>query len=181
MASVDTPVSNTTNDSSPEMAFADMGLPVFLSVPAAIRILKWVYVGMHFAVLNPMLGRIAVGLYTLSLLGKNSRPTRYTIWFLMFQQIVHNVGIAGVLLHKCGIDPKIIAKYAFLIIVPIDDLDADTDISARPLLASGSHLGHVMPNSSVVKLHPASIHLTIPTNILQPGTPSQMALSLLRL
>lgn len=100
-------------------------VPVFLSVPAAIRILKWVYVGMHFAVLNPMLGRIAVGLYTLSLLGKNSRAVRYTIWFLMFQQIVHNVGIAGVLLHVCGTDPKEIAKYDSHIVTPVDDICAD--------------------------------------------------------
>lgn len=93
---------------------------VFLSIPAAIRILKWVYVGMHFAVLNPMLGRIAVGLYTLSLLGKNSRAVRYTIWFLMFQQLVHNIGIAAVLLHVCGTDPKEIAKYASTHIMTAD-------------------------------------------------------------
>lgn len=60
-----------------------------------------------------MVGRIAVGLYTLSLLGRNARWVRYTIWFLIFQQIVHNIGISAVLFHVCGVDPMAIAKYAF--------------------------------------------------------------------
>jgi hypothetical protein len=84
--------------------------PVFLSVPAAVRLLKWVYVGMHLAIITPMLGRIAVGLYTLSLLGVNARWVRYTIWFLIFQQLVHNIGISITLLCACGIDIVQIAK-----------------------------------------------------------------------
>lgn len=84
---------------------------MFLSLPAAVSVLKWVYVGMVFAIIVPMLGRIAVGLYTLSLLGKTARWVRYTIWFLIFQQVVHNIGIAATLLSECGFDPMQIAKY----------------------------------------------------------------------
>lgn len=58
-----------------------------------------------------MVGRIAVGLYTLSLLGANARWVRYTIWFLIFQQLVHNIGICVTLLSVCGTDPVQIAKY----------------------------------------------------------------------
>jgi hypothetical protein len=83
---------------------------VYLSIPDALRLLKWVYVGMHLAILVPMMGRIAVGLYTLSLLGKSARWLRYTIWFLIFQQLVHNVGISATLLAVCGVDMKMIAK-----------------------------------------------------------------------
>lgn len=83
---------------------------MFLSVPAAIRLLKWVYVGMHLAIITPMLGRIAVGLYTLSLLGSNARWVRYTIWFLISQQVVHNIGISVTLLCECGVDIAKVAK-----------------------------------------------------------------------
>jgi hypothetical protein len=65
---------------------------------------------MHLAILVPMMGRIAVGLYTLSLLGKTARWVRYTIWFLIFQQLAHNIGISATLLGACGIDMKMIAK-----------------------------------------------------------------------
>lgn len=57
-----------------------------------------------------MLGRIAVGLYTLSLLGTNARWLRYTIWFLISQQVVHNIGIIITLLCACGTDITKIAK-----------------------------------------------------------------------
>jgi hypothetical protein len=79
-------------------------------MPAAIRLLKWVYIGMHLAIITPMLGRIAVGLYTLSLLGVNARWVRYTVWFLVFQQLVHNIGISITLLCACGTNIVQIAK-----------------------------------------------------------------------
>jgi len=65
---------------------------------------------MHLAVIIPMLGRVAVGFYTLSLLGVNARWVRYTIWFLIVQQFIHNIGISVTLLCACGIDPVQIAK-----------------------------------------------------------------------
>jgi hypothetical protein len=79
-------------------------------MPAAIHLPKWVYVGMHLAIVTSMLGRIAVGLYTLSLLGVNARWVRYTIWFIIFQQLVHNIGISITLLCACGIDIVQIAR-----------------------------------------------------------------------
>lgn len=90
-----------------------------MSLPAAVRILKWVYTGMVFAIIVPMLGRIAVGLYTLSLLGKSARWVRYTIWFLLLNQVLHNIGIAATLLSVCGFDPKEIAKYVPLVIMVV--------------------------------------------------------------
>ena len=81
-----------------------------MSLPAAVRLLKWVYVGMHLAILTPMLGRIAVGLYTLSLLGVNARWLKFTIWFLISQQAVHNIAISITLLCACGTDITQIAK-----------------------------------------------------------------------
>jgi hypothetical protein len=66
---------------------------------------------MHLAILVPMAGRIAVGLYTLSLLGKSARWVRYTIWFLIVQQLVHNIAISATLLAVCGVDMRMIGKY----------------------------------------------------------------------
>jgi hypothetical protein len=92
-------------------------------VPAALRLLKWVYVGMHLAILVPMMGRIAVGLYTLGLLGANARWLRYSIWFLIFQQLVHNIGISATLLAICGVDMLQIAKYVSLVTRAADSRD----------------------------------------------------------
>lgn len=75
-----------------------------------MKLLKYAYICQMFCVLTPMFGRIAVTLYTLSLLGRTKAYLRYFLWSLLWLQVIFNIAIAITLLSACGTDMTIIAK-----------------------------------------------------------------------
>lgn len=83
---------------------------VYVDMTKALDLVKWAYICQVFCILTPLVGRISVFLYTLSLLGKTKRSLRYSLWMLLFLQVIFNVSIALTLLGVCGTDFHVIAK-----------------------------------------------------------------------
>lgn len=84
--------------------------PLYLSLPAVVELIKWAYVCQVFCVMTPMLGRIAVTLYTLNLLEGTRRYLRWSLWFLLFWQTMTNISLLITLLTLCGVDMVEVAK-----------------------------------------------------------------------
>lgn len=84
---------------------------VYLGVEKSIKLIRWAYVCQVFCIVTPLLGRLAVTLYTVNLLGNAKAYMRHFLWVLLWLQIATNVSLLIVLLSLCGFDIPTVAKY----------------------------------------------------------------------